>query len=269
MIIYKATNTINGKCYIGKTVYSLKKRKSDHLSEAKTKSNNYYFHNAIRKYGKDAFIWNIVDDTCETEDELNMMEYHYIMQYNSYKTGNGYNLTLGGDGTCGWSPSEEIRQNSSKRMKLYRIEHPWSGINHPNYGKNLTDETKQKLSERCFTQNHPLYNVSGKDHPNYGKRHTEESKQKIGDALRGKRLSDEIKDKMRKAQQALIRNLKYGSDNPTSKMWEITRPDGIVEIIKGLQHYCKQNGLNRNSMASVSRGEQAHHKGYRCRKLIK
>ena len=50
MIIYKVTNKINGKVYIGKTKYTLNDRKSQHFSECKLYNTHNKFHNALRKY---------------------------------------------------------------------------------------------------------------------------------------------------------------------------------------------------------------------------
>ena len=53
--IYKITNKINNKVYIGQTINSLEKRFKQHLSEAK-QGKNCRLHSAIRKYGIDAFV---------------------------------------------------------------------------------------------------------------------------------------------------------------------------------------------------------------------
>ena len=58
LIIYKATNKINGKVYIGQTTNSLSYRRDQHFREAKCiKRKTVYFHNAISKYGEDNFIF--------------------------------------------------------------------------------------------------------------------------------------------------------------------------------------------------------------------
>lgn len=54
------------------------------------------------------------------------------------------------------------------------------------YGKHLSDETRQKLSQA----------MSGKHHPNYGKRLSEETRRKMSEARKGKRLSEETKRKI-------------------------------------------------------------------------
>lgn len=88
--IYKITNKVNGKSYIGQTRYTIEFRWRQHLH----KKDNTYFHNAIRKYGADNFIVEKLEE-CNIED-LNEKEIYYIAKYNTFK--DGYNLTIGGDG---------------------------------------------------------------------------------------------------------------------------------------------------------------------------
>ena len=94
MIIYKVTNLINGKSYIGQTINSLHSRKLSHLSSAK-RGDDLKFHRAIRKYGESNFIWEILEDTVDSRDRLNSLEIQYIKEYNTYGAG-GYNSTSGG-----------------------------------------------------------------------------------------------------------------------------------------------------------------------------
>lgn len=99
MIIYKITNKVNGKCYIGQTKYSLSNRINKHFRYVKNGSKTY-IHNALRKHGQKNFIWEVIEE-CKTADELNEMEFHYVKQYKSYWKENGYNLSYGGDGNGG------------------------------------------------------------------------------------------------------------------------------------------------------------------------
>lgn len=71
MLIYKATNIENGKCYIGQTTKTLEHRKREHLDSAKNPI--FRFHRAIKMYGADKFIWEVID-TANTVDELNEKE---------------------------------------------------------------------------------------------------------------------------------------------------------------------------------------------------
>ena len=94
MLIYKATNIINNKSYIGLTTRTLQERKLEHLRHIKTE--NTYFHRAINEYGKDNFLWEIIDDTPSSIKELKEKESYYIQYFNTLAP-NGYNITTGGE----------------------------------------------------------------------------------------------------------------------------------------------------------------------------
>lgn len=108
MIVYKATNLINNKVYIGQTINTLEYRKDQHfrdsVSESRRKTN--YFHNAIHKYGKENFIFEEID-TAATEAELDEKEIYWIAYYKSNIKEYGYNLDSGGK--SGGSKSEETK----------------------------------------------------------------------------------------------------------------------------------------------------------------
>lgn len=98
-LIYKYTNLINGKIYIGQTVQELKNRDKKHFY---TKHNDY-FHRALNLYGRENFSLEIVEDNIPLE-QLDEKEIFYIKECNSYyKNGNGYNMTKGGK----WSNSSQ------------------------------------------------------------------------------------------------------------------------------------------------------------------
>lgn len=94
--IYKITNKINNKCYIGQSK-NISKRWKNHKNSAynpNEKSYNYPLYRAFRKYGLENFSFEILEE-CSIKD-LNQKEKYYINKFNSFF--NGYNLTLGGDG---------------------------------------------------------------------------------------------------------------------------------------------------------------------------
>ena len=90
--IYKVTNNINKKIYIGQTIQDENIRWNHHMREALNGSDTK-FHRALRKYGKDGFIWEVIEEV--DNDKLNEREIYWISYYNSYKQ--GYNSTTGGD----------------------------------------------------------------------------------------------------------------------------------------------------------------------------
>lgn len=95
MFIYKITNKINNKIYIGKTVNNIKDRFSRHLNDAFSERLDTHLARAMRKYGSDNFIIEEIDST-DNEEELSEKEIYWIKYYDSYNT--GYNMTTGGDG---------------------------------------------------------------------------------------------------------------------------------------------------------------------------
>jgi group I intron endonuclease len=115
LIIYKAQNKINGKIYIGMTVYSLKRRMAFHL-RAKTG----IFPAALRKYGRQNFEVESVA-WCEDREQLAFLERFYIEFFNS-KVPNGYNITDGGNGgMLGVKQSEETRQRHRESARGINI----------------------------------------------------------------------------------------------------------------------------------------------------
>jgi group I intron endonuclease len=96
--IYKATNKINNKCYIGFDSH-WPKRKSEHKSAAMRDKSYNKFYNAIKKYGWDNFIWEIVYQSTDGNHCLNSMEPYFIKEFNSLST--GYNSSYGGESGLG------------------------------------------------------------------------------------------------------------------------------------------------------------------------
>lgn len=101
-MVYKITNNINNKVYIGLTTKTLEERWKQHINAAYSPRNNAYsniFKKAIRKYGSQNFSLEILAHA-DTLDDLKRLECHYIDAYNSFafnEPSGGYNATLGGD----------------------------------------------------------------------------------------------------------------------------------------------------------------------------
>ena len=96
MIIYKATNRINGKVYIGQTKHSLEHRKNSHERDTRCrKKHSTYFHEALAKYGYENFVWEVIDES-NSQVEIDKLEKKYIQEYRSMDKEFGYNLKDGG-----------------------------------------------------------------------------------------------------------------------------------------------------------------------------
>ena len=143
MIIYKATNKINGKCYIGQTRHSLEHRKTAHLRKAE-KGVETHFYQAIRKYGEENFEWEIL---CSANDKkrLNELETFYITKFNSIK--NGYNMVDGGDNNI--MDIESVKTKHDKIMQSVEVRSKISTTMKQKIkdGKFFTEEHRRRLSE--------------------------------------------------------------------------------------------------------------------------
>ena len=93
--IYRAKNTTNGMCYIGKTENTLAQRKVEHKCEVGRGAKSL-LHCAIREYGWDAFEWIVLTERDESK-ELSLCEIGLIAILLT-KTPHGYNMSDGGEG---------------------------------------------------------------------------------------------------------------------------------------------------------------------------
>lgn len=161
MYIYKISNVINNKMYIGQSKYNIDKRFKRHVDDAMKFRINTHLAKAIRKYGKENFIIELID-SCETQDELNKKEHYWIHYYNTLI--NGYNETdsierCGGNTYAGRTIEEmNITKNKLSESK--------SGAKNPNSRKVkcLNINTKQELH---FDTNKEMQNYFNEKNHNF------------------------------------------------------------------------------------------------------
>ncbi len=158
MIIYKITNRINGKVYIGQTTKSLRWRWQCHCSKSKGCP---LLKRAILKHGRENFTVEQIDTAC-TREELDAKEIYWIKFYDSMNRDKGYNLTSGGESKKSYS--EETRRRMSESHK----------------GQTLSEETRIKMS--CSRKGHIVSDITRK---------------KMSDSAKGKVLSEETRRKLR------------------------------------------------------------------------
>lgn len=166
--IYKITNKITNKNYIGKSK-DIEKRIKTHINSVSKRKTTLY--SAIQSYGWENFEWNIIE-LC-SENELNDKEIYWINYYNSMSP-NGYNMKNGGDGGITSEISLKIwerrRENGTDIMSEEQKEKIKSN------SRVWTDEEKIKKSEE----------MSGEKNPFYGKKHSEETKRKLSESHKNK-----------------------------------------------------------------------------------
>lgn len=112
-VIYKITNTVNGKAYIGQTSATLHRRWNEHKADARNRKAHPYLHLAMLKHGYDNFTIEVVDQA-ETREELDAKEIEWIAKLRTTDKHHGYNCTTGG-GACFHGPSSRARIKGVKR----------------------------------------------------------------------------------------------------------------------------------------------------------
>ena len=146
-VIYKITNTVNGKFYIGQTTNSITNRFKEHC---RNNSGCKLIGRAIKKHGMENFK---IEELCNAYSklELNNLEILFIFASGSSKATIGYNLTIGGDGVVGHKHSEESRRKQSI-SQLNRFSKPESRIEcsksqTKRFSNHKNRETARKLNE--------------------------------------------------------------------------------------------------------------------------
>lgn len=163
--IYKITNIIDGKFYIGKTHYDVPKRIYAHIWTSLNRDDrNSRIHNAIRKYGQENFIVDIIDEA-DSSEELNAKEIYWIKTLNAQDPKIGYNIAKGGEGGIGGPMFAGHKHTAETRAKMSLDR---KGENNSNYGNHRIMPEHEKMKH-----SHP-----GETNGMYGRHHTEDSKNK-------------------------------------------------------------------------------------------
>jgi group I intron endonuclease len=148
MIIYKATNKSNGKIYIGQTK-CLQERIRFYRRDLKRPKTR--FLSALKHYGIDGFIWEVLEEC--SKGNADVLEIEYISKFNSMNTENGYNQTEGGGGGNTWSGNlhkNETRKrlsDSISNSQLHKQSHQT-----PEYIKLMTEINRKKASDPLFCE---------------------------------------------------------------------------------------------------------------------
>ena len=229
--IYKITNLINGKTYIGQHKY--KDLNDSYMGSGKL------LWRAYKKYGKENFTKEILYSKVQYQETANDMEKFAIAKERALGKAE-YNIADGGDGYCpnkGKHLSEETKRKMSESHK----------------GKHFSEEHKEKISK---TKKGKPSNRKGKklgpfseehkrklSEAHKGKYHSEEEKKKMSEARKGKHRSEETKRKMSEAQKGKhlgpsseewkkkiseARKGKHWYNNGTKNIWSKTCPEGFV-----------------------------------------
>lgn len=222
MVIYKITNKIDGKQYIGQTVQNIAKRWTQHRSDALIRKNHTALHRAMNKYGTENFSIKVLAH-CNSMEEMNHRESYYIKLFNTLAP-NGYNIALGGKNQ---RHSEETKKRLSNLKIGVKTGKTW------NKGISPSPETIAKIAASSRGENNGMY----------GRKHSLEAKDKIRKSRIGK-FDPKVIAKLAKINRKPIICVNSG------KTYESTVAASL------------DLGLNPKSINMVLKGKRKTHKGF-------
>lgn len=241
-IVYKITNNLDGKIYVGQTTRSIEIRWNEHKRDAPRRKTHFY--RALQKYGPDNFLLEILCD-CQNQEELDKKEIMFVKKLKSLSP-NGYNHAAG-NGTGHVSEETKQKMSVAHKGKPKSEEHRGAirqsllGKTHSlerkrknsesHKGKHLSNETKRKISKTVT-----------------GKKHSKETKRKISNSHKGKKASSKTKEKLSLAK---------------SKTYFLVSPEGEKITVSNLFQFCKSLNLNHSSMYCVTGGHWKQYKGWK------
>lgn len=225
--IYKITNKINNKVYIGFS-NNVARRWNEHIKGAVVNKYNYPLHKAIRKYGEFNFTIEVILESKDGKYLLEEMEPYFIKKYDSFGK-NGYNLTEGGEGIIGYKWTAGQHESHTKRLtgKKQSSETIAKRIAKTT-GQKRNDETKLKMSLAHRGDKNYMFGKTGRLCNKYGIPRDQITKNKIS--------------------------------NNSKETYKIILDTGENIIFTGICKFCKDNGYTPVGIIRLTRGIIKHHK---------
>lgn len=267
--IYKITNSINLKIYVGSAI-NLYKRFIGHKNQFVTNKHNDRFQNFVNKYGIDTLSFCLIE-YCD-KDMLIEREQYWIDHYQSYKSKLGYNVSKTAGSTLGCKMPKSHIENCIKRMKgnKFRLNIKWTEaqkknigerskqfwVNNPDKKEKMADKISIKKKGKCqwVDKPHPMLGKFGEDNPNYGKKRSEEFKQNTrnrmlkNNPMKGKILSDSHKNKIR--------------EKTGNKVFLLDKNNEVVDVFKSTRDAATKLNIDYSAISKNCRGLISHVKGY-------
>lgn len=178
-LIYKHTNLVNGKVYVGQTCFTMEQRWKSHLACA-IKGSNLPFHKALKKYGKDQWSHEILECNITDQETANVRERFWIQSFSTLLTENGYNCWGGHE--C-FEASETTRQKMSFVQSLIQ--------NDPS----VREKAARTRKQNGFTHSEAMRkNLSVK---NKGQKRSEDFRKRISEINKEVQNRPDVKEKRR------------------------------------------------------------------------
>ena len=249
--LYRITNIVNGKIYIGQTIEPTKRWYQHRRDSANP---TMVIHHAINKYGAENFKFEVIA-SCKSWEDANETETFLVSQYNSLvENGKGYNVALGGynapkseawkEAFKEWHESlssEERAEISKKQSEATKKQIETKG--HPAQGTKRTPEQIQNLIQ------------ARKDNP---VEYTEEKRKNMSEAHIGLKDSEETKKKKSESiklswEQRHAELIESGELKCNAPDCDVSGPN-IAYLIVNNVRYCSKHGqrLNKNGTLEIS-----------------
>ena len=264
--VYKITNTVNNKSYIGISIHEPEK---DRIQKHLSGRGNRIIANAIKKYGRDAFTYEVLEENV-FDEFLPDLEIAYIEKFNTVAP-HGYNLTHGGDHAI---PSEDTRRKMSETRKgkplstahRRKISESLRGEKHPNFGKKFSAKMRQKLSETKKGKKRKPHSAetrrkiseANKGKPrNFGRTHSVATRRKISEAQRGEKNHNFGKKHSEAHRRKISKAMKGEKNHFYGKTHLVATRRKISEAQKGKNLSVE----HRRKISESLRGEKNHNFG--------
>lgn len=231
--IYKTTNLINNKIYVGQHTAA--------EFDKYYKGSGVMLTRAFKKYGKENFSCVLLE-AVESKADLDTREAYWIDKLNSRDSDIGYNITAGGEGTVGYKHTKEAKKKMSvaKKYKPLTEAHK-KAIGLRSKGHILSDEAKEKLRKA-----------------NLGRKHTDETKQKMHEAHQRnpRNFTDDYRRKLRESRANAL----------ATGTWSISE-EGMARLREAGSRPKSAEHCQHLSEARINRGIAAGAKNPRAKKI--
>lgn len=254
--IYKITNKINGKIYIGSTSKFSVRFCQHYNSLRKGKHHNKHLQAAWNQHGESAFVFEVIEVTTGNTKERRLIEEGYLQKlmadglwetcYNktpeTTKRDNSKHVVKERKGKTYEEIFGKEKALAMKEARILRMKERWASGEFVDYDfKVQTEEHRRKQSLRN----------SGKGNPFYGRKHSKETRQRISEVQSGKTYEERFG-----AEKAVAVKAKMAAKQKTYKDILLISPAGLeITEITNASEFARENGIQCYTLLRLLNGQ--------------